>query len=251
MVAPLVAAAVRAAAAQAVRQAAAQAAKQAARATVKELSKEITAKGLRGAVKSGFSGIDDKVISQAVNRSIAQSARRYTNAAERYVRMADEVGERTRYGQLYKKAAARLERKAAETLSFRGKSAFNDDGSASTRLSDLLTDSEKYLSKAARGRDARGDLLGETLLDGTMQGHRLFAITRDLWEGGAENYAARFEQLKEAFGGKNLSEIILEIEKDTKINIMKGDINSKERYGNLTTEDMARLSNYIRERYAQ
>lgn len=251
MVAPLVGAALRAAATQAVKQAATQAAKSAVRATAQELAREIGKKGLREAARTGFSGIDAKVISQAVNRSINQSARRYLGAAERYAETADRLGVRTRYGQLYKKAAQRLERKAAETKAFKGHSIFDKNGNISSHLSDLLRDSDKYLAKAARGKDARGDLLGETLLDGTMQGHRLFAVTRDLWEGGAENYAARFEQLKEAFGGKNLSEIILELEKKTGVNIMKGDINSQERYGELTREERQKVMNYILENYAR
>ena len=249
MVAPLVAAAVRAAASQAIKQAAAQAAKQAVRATAQELAREIGKKGLREAARTGFSGVSDKTIMQAVNRSINQSARRYLGAAERYAETADKLGSRTRYGQLYKKAAQRLERKAAETKAFKGLSIFDENGNVSSKLSDLIRDSDKYLSKAARSKDARGDLLGETLLDGTMQGHRLFAITRDLWEGGAENYASRFEQIKNAFGGKNLSEIILELEEKTGVNIMKGDINSPERYGALSREERQKVMNFIRENY--
>ena len=199
---------------------------------------------IAAAARAAASQVAKQAAKKAISsRALGLAEKRYFRAAERYLAESKKVGQRTRYGQLLSKASQRLDRFAKDLQSVDLK-----DG-ANARITELVGQSEKYLVKATRSKAARGDLLGETLLNGTMQGHRLFSITRDLWSGGSEDYDRRFEEIKDAFGGKSLSEIILEIEKKTGVNIMKGDINSKERYGDLTREEMLKVSNYIRSHY--
>lgn len=170
------------------------------------------------------------------------AAQRYTRASTRYLNEAEKIGSRTRYGQLLVKAARRTEALAKEIKGVDYKS-----GEVPMRVIDAINDSEKYLVRSTKTSDARGDLLGETLLNGTMQGHRLFAMTRDLWSD--VGYENRYQALRNAFGGDNLADIILQIEKDTKVNIMKGDINSKERYGTLSRAERMKVEQYIIEHY--
>lgn len=175
-----------------------------------------------------------------VKRDISTAKNRYLRASKRYDIESKLVGERSRYGQLLKKASYRTEKLAQEV----SRTDFKDP---SARELDLISQSGRYLVKATRSKIARGDLLGETLLNGTMQGHRLMSVTRDLWEN--VGYENRFQAIKEAFGDKSLSEIILQIEKDTGVNIMKGDINSKQRYGALSMADRLRVEQYIISNY--
>lgn len=179
----------------------------------------------------------------ATAKAVRVAATRYVRAAGRYMADAEKVGRMTRYGQMFVKAAKRTEHMAKELKGLDAR------GDTSSRFVELLQDSEKYLAKSARSRDARGNLLGETLLNGTMQGHRLFAVTRDIWEDAG--YENRYDALKDAFGNKNLSEIILEIEEQTGVNLMRGNINSKDRYGTLTPEERMKVTNYIRENYGK
>ena len=176
--------------------------------------------------------------SQITSRQLAVARNRYVRAAARYANEALEVGERTRYGQLLKKASNRVQHFADKLTSL-------EYARSDARTLDVINESEKYLVSKVRGKTARGNVLGETLLNGTMQGHRFFAVTRELWEGGAESYEERFDQIRDAFGGKSLSEIILEIEEKTGVNIMKGDINSKSRYGTLSRAEVMKVEAWI------
>lgn len=218
MVAPLIAVALRAAASQAVKQAAKSAAKKAA--------------------KSGAKNALSK-------KELNKAARRYANATKRFDKMMEAErtpkGGLTRYGQLLKKAKERtsyLERELRST---------DLDSDSLGRAKELVEHSSRFLVRNSATKAARGNLLGEILLNGTMQGHRFFAVTRDLWD--ATSYATRYEQIQEAFGGKNLMEIIQEIEKHTGIKIMKGDINSIEKYGGFTREEMQQVELYIMQNY--
>ena len=195
------------------------------------------------AAKTAAKKAATKAATKTVSKKAATTAaQRYVRAGARYLQEAEAVGSKTRYGQMLVKASRRL-----DAMADRLKSAdYKTD--VSSQIYDLVSESEKYLVRSSKTAEDRGNLLGETLLNGTMQGHRLFAITRDIWD--AVGYENRYEALKEAFGGKNISDIILEIEKQTNVNIMKGDINSKERYGTLTREERMKVEEYIIMNYA-
>lgn len=228
MVAPIIGAILRAAASQAGKKAAMSAAKKAAaKASTSEAAKLVG----KGAMQ------------KAGEKGAKQAAKRFANAAGRYLKDAEEVGVKTRYGQLFKKAATRVQHFEKQL-----RTADLSDG-LSDYIDNLISKSDAYLAKAARGRESRGDLLGETLLDGTMQGHRFFAATKSLWE--EVGYENRYEAIKDAFEGKNLAEIIKEIEDETGVNIMKGDINSPERYGKITPEEMQKVMNYVLANYGK
>ena len=202
---------------------------------------------LAGLARAALGKVAKSGAAKAVGRSIsskevAVAKKRYIRASERFAKAAERVGERTRYGQLLKKASYRTQH-FADSLS--STKAVNADG----WLADLVSQSDRYLVSKARDDENRGDLLGETLLNGTMQGHRFFSITRELWIGKADDYGDRYSVIKEAFGDRSLSEIILEIEQSTGVNIMKGDINSEERYGALTRAERIKVERYILENY--
>ena len=186
------------------------------------------ASGIKIAAKSAARAV--------TSREVSTAKKRYIRASERFIKDAKAVGERTRYGQMLKKAAYRTAHFADELRGI-------DYSKQQSHLVDLVEQSGKYLVKSTKTAAARGNLLGETLLNGTMQGHRLFAVTRDIWEG--VGYEARYAALKDAFGGKNLAEIILQIEEETGVNIMKGDINSLERYGGLSREERMKVEQWI------
>lgn len=228
MVAPLIGAILRAAASQAGKKAAVSAAKKAvAKASTSEAAKLV---GKEAMQKAGEKGAK-------------QAAKRFANAAGRYLKDAEEVGEKTRYGQLFKKAATRVQRFEKQL-----RNADFSDG-VSPYIDNLIAKSDAYLAKASRGVESRGDLLGETLLDGTMQGHRFFAVTKSLWEDAG--YENRYAAIKEAFEGKDLASIIKEIQEETGVTIMKGDINSPERYGKITPEELQKVMNYVIENYGK
>ena len=194
------------------------------------------------AAKQAASAAAKKAATNSITRKAARVAsQRYVRASGRYLKEAERVGARTRYGQLLVKAARRTESLAKEI------SSVDFHGEVPARINDLIKESENYLVKSAKTADARGDLLGETLLNGTMQGHRLFAVTREIW--GDAGYENRYAELRAAFDGQNLADIILQIEKDTGVNIMKGDINSQERYGTLTRAEIMKVEQYIIENY--
>lgn len=228
MVAPIIGAILRAAASQAGKKAAVSAAKRAA-------AKSSTAEAAKIVGK--------EAMQKAGEKGAKQAARRFANAAGRFLRDAEEVGERTRYGQLFKKAANRVMRFEKQ---LRG--ADMSEG-VPDYVDSLISKSDAYLAKATRGRESRGDLLGETLLDGTMQGHRFFAATKSLWE--EAGYENRYAAIKEAFGGKNIASIIKEVQEETGVNIMKGDINSPERYGKIAPEEMQKVMNYVLANYGK
>lgn len=228
MVAPIIGAILRAAASQAGKKAAMSAAKKAAaKASTSEAAKLVG----KGAMQ------------KAGEKGAKQAAKRFANAAGRYLKDAEEVGEKTRYGQLFKKAATRVQcfEKQLRNADF-------SDG-ISPYIDNLIAKSDAYLAKASRGAESRGDLLGETLLDGTMQGHRFFAVTKSLWEDAG--YENRYAAIKEAFEGKDLASIIKEIQEETGVTIMKGDINSSELYGNITPEELQKVMNYVIENYGK
>ena len=221
MVAPIIGAILRAAAGQAGKKAAMSAAKKAA-------AKSSTAEAAKIVGKEAMQKAGEKGAKQAANR-FANAAGRYLKDAER---VAGEIGENgkprgmnSRYAQLFKKAATRVQHFEKQLRTADLSNGFSD------YIDNLISKSDAYLAKASRGRESRGDLLGETLLDGTMQGHRFFAATKSIWE--EVGYENRYDAIKEAFEGKNLAEIIKEIEDETGVNIMKGDINSPERYGKI------------------
>lgn len=230
MVAPLIAVAVRLAAKQVAKKAATKAASRAAMRAGAQAAKQTSAKAATNIVGK-------TTMQRAGEKAAAQAAKRYYSAAERYTRDAAKVGERTRYGQMLTKAARRVSKLGNDL-----ENADFSDG-LTDAIDELIERSDQYLTKATKTKAARGDLLGETLLDGTMQGHRFFAVTKSLWEDAS--YDERYGRIKNAFGDKSLADIILQIEEDLNINIMKGDINSDERYGALSDEEKMRLVNYI------
>ena len=191
--------------------------------------------------RAALSSVAKKTAARALtSREISIAKNRYVRASKRYADEALSVGERTRYGQLLKKASNRLGHLSEKLTDI-------DHVRSDARSVDLVSESGRYLVKATRSKMGRGDLLGETLLNGTMQGHRLFSVTQSIWED--VGYENRYAAIKEAFGDRSLSEVILEIEERTGVNIMKGDINSEERYGTLSRAERMKVEQFIIENY--
>ena len=194
---------------------------------------------IAGLARAALSSAAKKTAAKMLtSKEINIAKNRFVRASKRYADEAESVGSRTRYGQMLMKASKRTKHIASKLEDL-------DHAKSDARTIDLIADSDKYLASKVRGKNARGDVLGETLLNGTMQGHRFFAVTRELWEGGAESYEERYSKIKEAFGDKSLSEIILEIEEKTGVNIMKGDINSKSRYGGMSRAEIMQVESWI------
>ena len=206
----------------------------------------LIAAAVRAAAKNAVSNAAKTAVRKSAENSITKRAvsaasKRYLNASGRYMAEAEKVGKRTRYGQMLVKAAQRTKAFSVEL------DRADISKGASTTIENLVNDSSRYTVRAARTKEARGNLLGETLLNGTMQGHRLFAVTRSLWDD--DDYANRYDALREKFDGRNVADIILLIEKETGVNIMRGDINEKSRYGNLTREEIEKIMLWVLENY--
>ena len=137
-----------------------------------------------------------------VNLSKARNAERvYSNAAKRYdglARASKEAGN---------SAEARIYSKAASRMRFHEKSVSGAIKRGNiAEVQQTINASSQYTAKATSSKRARGEALGNALLEGTNAGHRFFAITKDIWQGSA--YGDRWSALKEHFGDITPAEMI-------------------------------------------
>ena len=154
-----------------------------------------------------------------VNLSKARNAERvYSNAAKRYdglARASKEAGN---------SAEARIYSKAASRMRFHEKSVSGAIKRGNiAEVQQTINASSQYTAKATSSKRARGEALGNALLEGTNAGHRFFAITKDIWQGSA--YGDRWSALKEHFGDITPAEMIQKLQEETGIDILAGNIN--------------------------
>lgn len=129
---------------------------------------------------------------QKRRRDIDNAKRRFRRQADRYRAEAAKLGGRD--AEILNVAADRLIEFNAELngIDVRKPSTITD------RQKQLIRESKDYLVSNMRDDWQRGEVLGRLRLNGTVEGHKFFALTEPLWEGAS--YDDRYESIREQLG---------------------------------------------------
>ena len=162
---------------------------------------------------------------QSAKQRAYNAQRTYESAAKRYEREAKKASGKEK--RALNKAAARM-RNQAKTIS---RARIKNDLDI---VNAIISNAPKY--KERKTMKARGNALGQALLDGTNAGHRFFALTKNIWQ--ASEYNDRMDALKEYFGDISIIDMINQLSNESGIDILEGNINfDTDSLGGLSKEE--------------
>lgn len=147
---------------------------------------------------------------QERRKNIDNAKRRFRRQADRYRAEAAKLGGRD--AEVLNAAADRLMEFNAELngINVRKPSTITD------RQKQLIRESKDYLVSNMKDDWQRGEVLGRLRLNGTVEGHKFFALTEPLWEGAS--YDDRYEAIRKQLG-KN-PDVIARYGKNPNVNQM-------------------------------
>lgn len=147
---------------------------------------------------------------QKRRRDIDNAKRRFRRQADRYRAEAAKLGGRD--AEVLNAAADRLLEFNAELngIDVRKPSTITD------RQKQLIRESKDYLVSNMKDDWQRGEVLGRLRLNGTVEGHKFFALTESLWAGAP--YEDRFDEIRKQLA-KN-PDIVAKYGKNPNVNQM-------------------------------